>query len=101
MKQRKLHGAVFKGKVALAAVKEEKTTSELASLFEIHPTLVSKWRKELEEKVSILFEDARKKADTGNEETIEALYQQIGKLTVENGFLKKACKQLGLKYEKD
>jgi len=101
MKQRKQHGAIFKGKVALAAVKEEKTASELASLFEIHPTLVNKWRKELEEKVSNLFEDGRKKAETGNEEATEALYQQIGKLTVENAFLKKACKQLGLKYEKD
>ncbi len=100
MKKRKQYSAVFKAKVALAAVKEEKTIPELASEFDIHPSLVGKWRKEFEEKAALLFEDGRKKVDSGNEEVTESLYQQIGQLTVENAFLKKACKKLGLPLEK-
>jgi transposase-like protein len=101
MKSRKQYSAKFKAKVALQAVKEEKTASELASEFEIHPTLLNKWRKELEEKAEVIFEDGRKREKTDERVDTEGLYQQIGQLTVENTFLKKACKQLGLPVVKN
>jgi transposase len=98
--KRKNHSAAFKAKVALEALKEEKTVAELASQFEIHPTQVNQWRRELAEKAVELFADRRKepvKAD----DLIPRLYQKIGKLEVELDFLKGACDKLGLKHGKD
>ena len=98
MKKRKQYSAAFKAKVALEAIKEEKTVAEIASEYEIHPTLVSKWRREVEENLANLFEDGRKneKAPIETEQLTEHLYKQIGQLTVEVDFLKRACDKLGL-----
>ena len=103
MKKRKQHSAAFKAKVALEAIKEEKTVAEIASKHEIHPSMVNKWRREAEEKMSALFEDGRKKdVETADSEKLTAhLYKQIGQLTVEVDFLKTACDKLGLKPGKD
>lgn len=99
MKKRKQHSPVFKAKVALEAIKEEKTASEIASTYEIHPALVSKWRREVEENLASLFEDGRKKDSLPEDpdKVTGHLYKQIGQLTVEVDFLKKACDKLGLK----
>ena len=102
MKKRKQHSATFKARVALTALKEEKTVSELASEFEIHPTLVNKWRREFEEKAALLFEDERKAPSAVDPKKLtDPLYRQIGQLKVENDFLKEACGALGLKPGKD
>lgn len=55
-KKRKHHAASFKAKVALAALKGDQTTSELAARYQIHPTMISTWRKELLDNTSDLFE---------------------------------------------
>jgi transposase-like protein len=103
VKKRKQHSAAFKAKVALETIKEEKTAAQIASEYEIHPTMVHKWRREVEENLATLFEDGRKK-DTPPEDSDKLtanLYRQIGQLTVELDFLKKACDKLGLRSGKD
>jgi transposase-like protein len=104
MKKRKQHSSAFKAKVALEALKEEKTVAEIASQYEIHPTLVNKWRREAQENLENLFEDGRKKSDPPPEDSDKLtahLYRQIGQLTVEVDFLKQACGKLGLTPGKD
>jgi transposase-like protein len=78
----------FKKKVAIEALKEEKTISQIASQYGVHPIQVSKWKKELIEGAEGLFEDKRsrrKKEPIGRED----LERKIGQLTVELDFLKK------------
>ena len=78
----------FKAKVALAAIRGDKTTAELSSLFGIHGNLINRWAKEAKERLSLVFADNRaKKQDKEN--LIEELYKRIGQLNVENEWLKK------------
>lgn len=88
MAKRITYQASFKGKVALEALKENKTLSELAQDFKIHPAQITKWKTQVVQGVSELFEDRRKKKLTP-EVDIEALYAQIGKLQSQLEFLKK------------
>jgi transposase-like protein len=91
-KRRRFSGA-FKAKVALAAVRGDKTTAELASKFGVHGNQVSAWKKQLLEGVSELFADGRsreRKGDAGE----EALYEQIGRLKMEVEWLKKKGAEL-------
>ena len=87
---RRKHGSQTKAKVALEASRNESTLSEIAFRYKIHPIQVSKWRKELLERAHELFTDGRSKS-SGTEEssTVKELYEQIGRLKVENDFLKK------------
>lgn len=87
-KNRTRYTEEFKAKVALEAVREHKTISELAGQFQIHPNQVTKWKKDLLEGAVKIFEDGRKKkpADKPSE---DILYQQIGQLQVELDWLKK------------
>lgn len=87
--------ASFKAKVAVEALKNQKTLAELSSQFEVSSVMISKWKSEFLENMAMVFErDSVKK----NEESIdvEKLYAQIGQLKVENDFLKKSCKKLGI-----
>ncbi len=91
---RKSYTAEFKSKVALEAIKEESTIAEIASKFEIHPNQVLNWKKQFIENAAKLFVDKRTKKGKNSEEVKEEeLYKTIGKLQVENEFLRK-------KYEK-
>ncbi len=90
MKQkRKQHSALFKAKVALEAVKAERTLNELASQFELHPTQVTQWKKRLTEGAHELF-NGHVDRDAAQDSALRArLYQQIGQLQVELDWLKK------------
>ena len=85
-KKRKKYNSEFKAKVALAALKNEETTAELAQRFGVHPTMISTWKRSLLEGTADIFDKApnfRKQTD----EKIDELHRQIGKLKVENDFL--------------
>ena len=85
----------FKVKVALEAIKERQTLSELALKFELHPNQISQWKREFLNNAEHAFKSkACSKADS--EQQISGLYQKIGKLEVENDFLKKSLWKTGL-----
>lgn len=89
--KRTVYKSEFKAKIAILALSETMTIWEICSKYELHPTQVWKWKKDLQDRSKELFEDKRKK-DTKIEEKekqIEQLYKQVGKLTVENDWLKK------------
>jgi transposase len=85
-KKRKQHSAQFKAKVALAALQNEETTAQLASRFEIHPTMISTWKRQLLDSAADLF-DKNHKSHKQVEGQLDELYRQIGQLKVENDFL--------------
>ena len=89
--KRKEHSAEFKAKVALEALRGRKTINEIASEFQIHPNLVTKWKGQLHEQAATLFTAAhrRENEQKAAEELQAQLYQQIGQLKVELDFLKK------------
>jgi transposase-like protein len=87
-KKRKRYSAEFKAKVALAALKDEMTTAELAARFAVHPTMIASWKRSLLEGAADIF-DKGQKSRKQSEEQIDELYRQIGKLQVERDFLSK------------
>jgi len=92
-KKRKQYSASFKSKVALAALKGDETTSEIAARFQIHPTMVSTWKRELLDNATDLFEGKRTSAKQSDEPNTDELYREIGKLTVERDFLSRKLDQ--------
>jgi transposase len=86
---KKSFSAEFMAKVALAAIKEESTMTELSSKYEVHRTQISNWRKQAMEGLIEIFKGKRDKSRKDNEELVEELYRQIGQLKVENEWLKK------------
>jgi putative transposase len=87
-KRRKFNGS-FKAKVALAAVKEDRTMGELASEFEVHANQISKWKRQLLDGVPRIFSEGRQEDRRQQEALTDRLYQQIGQLKVELDWLKK------------
>ncbi|MBW1821396.1 MAG: IS3 family transposase [Deltaproteobacteria bacterium] len=88
-KVRKNYSASFKAKVALEAVKKEKTISQLSSEYGVHSNQINQWRKRLLEDLPDIFSQKRKKKEKDTEELQAELYQQIGQLKVELDWLKK------------
>jgi transposase len=95
--KRKMHEASFKAKVALAAVKGDRTVSELASQFVVHSTLIHGWKKQLLDGVESLFAGGVKvdKDKAQTEAQTAELFEQIGRLKMELEWLKKKAGGLG------
>ena len=93
-KIRKNHDATFKARVALEAVKGEKTLAELSSGYSVHANQIGQWKKQLLEELPTLFSDRKKKVERQREEVESELYKQIGQLKVELDWLKKKSKLL-------
>ena len=89
---RKKHSTQTKMKVALEAIKGEKTTAEISSKYGIHSTQVTNWKKQAIDILPEAFSGKRKKLEDAQQELIDELYKQIGQLKVENEFLKKNLK---------
>ena len=86
---RKQYSPKFKARVAIEAIRGEKTLSQLASQFKVHPIQIAKWRKSALEQMPELFVDGRKSKNRNGDADSDALYQQIGRLKVELDWLKK------------
>jgi transposase-like protein len=86
----------FKAKVALEAVKNQKTLAELSLHFEVNPVTISKWKTEFLENMSSVFGGEKGKIQDEDSPEMEKLYAQIGQLKVENDFLKKSARKLGI-----
>ena len=91
---RRKFSSSFKAKVAFEAAKNQQSLAELAKKFEVSPVMISQWKAAFLENMSAAFEKG-KSSEEPEVETQE-LYAQIGQLKVENEFLKKSCKRLGI-----
>ena len=94
-RKRKQYSGAFKAKIGLEAMMGIKTTAQIAREYQVHPLLVTQWKKTLRERMPELFERGKLAVDDG-EKVIAQLHQKIGQLTVDLDWLKKKCRQLGL-----
>lgn len=92
---RKNHDGTFKARVALEAVKGEKTTAQISSEYEVHPNQIGQWKKRLLEELPSLFSDRRRREEKEGAAEADELYRQIGQLKVELDWLKKKSQILG------
>ena len=94
-RNRRAHSPAFKAKVALAALKGDKTLAELAQQFDVHPNQITDWKKQLQERVADVF-DAGKASSVAPPIDVKVLHAKIGQLTLENDFLEGALSKAGL-----
>jgi len=94
-RRRKRHGADFKARVALEAIKEQRTVNEIAALYAVHPVQVSQWKKQAREGLADLFSTGRIRDEKDDQILRDRLYQEIGQLKVELDWLKKKYRLLG------
>jgi len=87
--KRKTHSAAFKAQVALAAFKGDKTVNELAGQYGVHPTWIHSWKKQLLANAADLFSGGSKAAATDHEGREARLFEEIGRLQMELGWMKK------------
>ena len=93
---RRNHSPAFKAKVALAALKGEKTLADLAQQFDVHPNQITQWKSQLQEGAAAVFgSDTRSDPDVPRVD-IKSLHAKIGELTLENDFLEGALGKAGL-----
>jgi transposase-like protein len=92
---RRNHTAAFKAKVALAAIKGEKTLAQLAQLFDVHPNQITAWKAQLLEGASEVFGSGSARPEAAAVD-VKTLHAKIGELTLENDFLSGALGKAGL-----
>lgn len=91
---RKKFTAEFKAKVAMAAVREDRTIAELSRQFDVHPNQIYKWKQEFVSKASLVFSKEQASPMASSERESELL-KKIGELTVERDFLSRGLGRLG------
>ena len=92
-RKRRNHSTTFKAKVAVAALKGDRTQAELAEDFDIHPNQITEWRKQLLENADQVFGRSEKQAEE-SEYKIKALHAKIGQLTMERDFLEQGLERI-------
>lgn len=90
MNKRKRYSASFKAKVALEALRGEKTMAELSAKYGVHPNMIAGWKRKAAEGMVDVFTGKGVRSDQSNESEIKYLHAKIGQLTVERDFLSKA-----------
>ena len=98
---RKTFSPQFKAKVALSAIRNEMAMAQLSSKYEVHRVQIVNWRKQVIDRISSLFQDKQSKHDKDQEKLTDELYRQIGRLKVENEWLKKKVRDLNLSQKKE
>jgi transposase-like protein len=93
--KRRTFSPADKAKIALEAIKGLHPISEIAQRFEVHPTQVNTWRRELIERLPELFGDKQNTTAQDQGRLVDELYKQIGQLMVERDWLKKKADQVG------
>lgn len=92
--QRKRYSAEMKAKIALEAIKGQKTANEIAAEYGVHPTQIAQWKKQALDGLPDLFSLGKSKQEQSEEELIASLYQQIGQLKVQVDWLEKKSKSI-------
>jgi len=93
---RRNHAPAFKAKVALAAIKGEKTLAELAQQFDVHPNQITQWKAQLLEGAAGIFGAEARPNAAAPAIDLKSLHAKIGELTLENDFLEAALSKAGL-----
>jgi transposase-like protein len=88
-RQRRNFSAEMKSRIALEAIKGQRTIQEIASHYGVHPNQVTNWKKQAAEGMPMVFADRRSKSDNNDEVLKTELYEQIGRLQMELDWLKK------------
>lgn len=96
MTKRKRYSVEFKAKVALEAIREELTLSELSKKYDMHPNMISAWKRAAIENMSAAFSKGKEVDSQTSAAEIEKLHTKIGQLVVERDFLSKASVLLGV-----
>ena len=92
-RKRRNHSSSFKAKVAVAALKGEKTLAELAEQFDVHPNQIADWKRQLLDNADQLFGRSEKQAED-SEGKIKELHAKIGQLTMERDFLERGLERI-------
>lgn len=90
MKTRRRFTAEFKAKVALEAIRGDRTISDLATKHQLHPNQITQWKRQAVENLAKAFDDKASDAQAGREAEVTKLHAKIGQLVVERDFLAKA-----------
>lgn len=93
-RKRRNHSAAFKAKVALAALKGDKTLAELAEQFEVHVNQITQWKSQLQERASDVFATVAERSESTGPD-VKELHAKIGQLAMENDFLVAALGRVG------
>ena len=88
--RRRRFSAEFKAKVALEAIRGEQTINELASRYELHPNMITNWKRQAIDNMAAAFSGGPERSNQADDAQIKELHAKIGQLTVERDFLAKA-----------